>query len=194
MTFPWPARGWHVRTLGHHASPPRQVTVPAPKRGQTVTCVCHFLLCVHISSRSATIGTIRTSWLDLVHPGATRRGRFVTVCPGLPWFDPGLLTGRWGGGSETPQKSAIKLDRAHDRDALQRVTGWTSYGYAPYNIGKDSVTFTLRRGPSRQVGVLSIYRHSEPAKRLDRGHHRWPALKAGPTQSTQVRQPSRAAY
>ena len=102
-----------------------RLTVPPLKRRQTgrITFICKAISPYHLASAwFGTIGTIRTSWLDLVHPGATQRARFVTVCPGLPWFDPGLLTGRWGGGSETPQKSTIKLDRGHDKDGLQRVT------------------------------------------------------------------------
>src|SRR6476646_3907759 len=68
------------------------------------------------------IDMIRTSWLKLVHPGACRTGDEPDTPGRTGRTDPGLLTGRWEGGSETPQKFTIKLDRAHDREGLQRVT------------------------------------------------------------------------
>jgi len=45
--------------------------------------------------------------------------------------DPGIINQRHGDGDETPQKSAIKLDRGHDRKGLRRVTVQPSPSYAP---------------------------------------------------------------
>lgn len=71
-----------------------------------------------------------TSWGK---PDSLILGRIRTLYPGL-------LTGRRGGGSETPQKYAIKLDHGHDQPGHSVYTKTLVYCHPTYNIGKGLVT------------------------------------------------------